>query len=117
MRTRFAEAGSLKVAPFDKAYDKTVGATVRMMRSADYASFLCDPAGVAAMILKVAKLGDMPVRILAGEDSYETGTGAERKPTCWRAMLPYNSGSTSFCVFKGEPVNYMQPFSTGLAEK
>jgi hypothetical protein len=78
MRTRFAEAGSLKVAPFDKAYDNTVGATVSMMRSPDYASFLCDPVGVAAMILKVAKLGDMPVRILAG---------ASRKPChrCSRA--------------------------------
>src|SRR6202035_4975926 len=31
----------------------------------------------AAMILKVAKLGDMPARILAGEDSYEMGTGAD----------------------------------------
>ena len=48
-----------------------------MMRSRDYASFLHDPAGVAAMILKVAKLGDMPARILAGEDSYEMGTGAD----------------------------------------
>src|ERR1700736_5068142 len=77
MRTRFAEAASLKVAPFDTAYDNTVGATVSMMRSRDYASFLHDPAGVAAMILKVAKLGDMPARILAGEDSYEMGTGAD----------------------------------------
>ena len=48
-----------------------------MMRSRDYASFRHDPAGVAAMILKVAKLGDMPARILAGEDSYEMGTGAD----------------------------------------
>jgi NAD(P)-dependent dehydrogenase (short-subunit alcohol dehydrogenase family) len=77
MRTRFAEAASLKVAQFDTAYDNTVGATVSMMRSRDYASFLHDPAGVAAMILKVAKLGDMPARILAGEDSYEMGTGAD----------------------------------------
>lgn len=77
MRTRFAEAASLKVAPFDTAYDNTVGATVSMMRSRDYASFLQDPAGVAAMILKVAKLGDMPARILAGEDSYEMGTGVD----------------------------------------
>src|SRR5260221_4139473 len=77
MRTRFAEAASLKVAPFDTAYDNTVGATVSMMRSRDYASLLHDPAGVAAMILKVAKLGDMPARILAGEDSYEMGTGAD----------------------------------------
>jgi short-subunit dehydrogenase len=77
MRTRFAEAASLKVAPFDTAYDNTVGATVSMMRSRDYASFLHDPAGVVAMILKVAKLADMPARILAGEDSYEMGTGAD----------------------------------------
>src|ERR1700737_4035487 len=36
MRTRFAEASSLKVTPFDLAYDGTVGATVAMMQPADY---------------------------------------------------------------------------------
>jgi len=76
MRTRFAEVGSLKVAPFNVAYDETVGATVSMMHSAGYTSLLGDPAGVAAMILRVAKLDDMPARILAGEDSYKMGTGA-----------------------------------------
>jgi NAD(P)-dependent dehydrogenase (short-subunit alcohol dehydrogenase family) len=75
MRTRFAEAGSLKVAPFDSAYNGTVGATVGMLRSAEYSSFLRDPDGVAAMILRVAKLV-MPARILAGEDSYQMGTDA-----------------------------------------
>jgi NAD(P)-dependent dehydrogenase (short-subunit alcohol dehydrogenase family) len=75
MRTRFAEAGSLKVAPFDAAYNDTLGATVGMLRSAEYASYLRDPAGVAAMILRVAKLEDMPARILAGADSYEMGIG------------------------------------------
>jgi NAD(P)-dependent dehydrogenase (short-subunit alcohol dehydrogenase family) len=45
MRTRFAEAGSLQVAPFDPAYDGTVGATVGMMRSPEYATVLRDPAG------------------------------------------------------------------------
>src|SRR6202023_920330 len=79
MRTRFAEAASLKVAPFDTAYDNTWGATVSMTRSRDYASFLRDPAGVAAMILKVAKLGDFPARILAGQDSYETGIDADAR--------------------------------------
>jgi NAD(P)-dependent dehydrogenase (short-subunit alcohol dehydrogenase family) len=77
MRTRFAEAGSLQVAPFDPAYDGTVGATVGMMRSPEYATVLRDPAGVAAMILKVAALDEMPARILAGADSYEMGTSAD----------------------------------------
>lgn len=39
MRTRFAEPSSLKVAPCHPAYDETVGATVRMMRSSEYAAF------------------------------------------------------------------------------
>ena len=77
MRTRFAEAGSLQVAPFDPAYEGTVGATVGMMRSPEYAAMLRDPAGVAAMILKVAALDEMPARILAGADSYEMGTSAD----------------------------------------
>lgn len=76
MRTRFAEVGSLQVTPFDADYDDTVGATVSMMRSSNYASLLGDPAGVAAMILQVAKLDNMPARILAGEDSFTMGTGA-----------------------------------------
>src|SRR6266403_2282330 len=76
MRTRFAEAGSLQVTPFDPAYEGTVGATVGMMRSPEYATGLRDPAGVAAMILKVAALDEMPARILAGADSYEMGTSA-----------------------------------------
>lgn len=76
MRTRFAEEGSLMVAPFIRAYDDTVGATVNMMRSPKYKSQLRDPAGVAAMILKVAGLNHMPTRILAGDDSFEMGTAA-----------------------------------------
>jgi NAD(P)-dependent dehydrogenase (short-subunit alcohol dehydrogenase family) len=77
MRTRFAEAGSLHVTPFDPAYAGTVGATIGMMRSPKYATVLRDPAGVAAMILKVAALDEMPARILAGADSYEMGTSAD----------------------------------------
>jgi short-subunit dehydrogenase len=79
MRTRFAEASSLKVTPFDPAYDGTVGATVAMMQSVDYASFLHDPAGHAAMVLKVAALEDAPARILAGEDAFAMGTAAGAK--------------------------------------
>ena len=33
MRTRFAESDSLKLAPFNVAYEETVGATLNMMRS------------------------------------------------------------------------------------
>jgi NAD(P)-dependent dehydrogenase (short-subunit alcohol dehydrogenase family) len=77
MRTRFAEAGSLQVVPFDTAYEETVGATVRMMRSPEYGALLRDPTGVAAMILKLADLDEMPVRILAGADSFEMGTSAD----------------------------------------
>jgi NAD(P)-dependent dehydrogenase (short-subunit alcohol dehydrogenase family) len=76
MRTRFAEAESLVVAPFSDAYEVTVGATVSMMRSQDYTARLRDPAGVAAMILELAGLVEMPVRLLAGADAYEMGTDA-----------------------------------------
>lgn len=77
MRTRFAESGSLVVAPFDQVYADTVGATVSMMRSPEYAAILRDPTGVAAMILKAAELNDMPVRLLAGADAYEMGIDAD----------------------------------------
>jgi NAD(P)-dependent dehydrogenase (short-subunit alcohol dehydrogenase family) len=79
MRTRFAEAGSLVVAPFDRAYEGTVGATVSMMRSPAYAAILQDPAGVASMILNLAGLDDMPVRLLAGADSFEMGICANAR--------------------------------------
>lgn len=76
MRTRFAEAGSLQVSPFNPAYEATVGATIGMMQSPTYNSILRDPDGVAAMILQVAALGTAPTRILAGADSLEMGIGA-----------------------------------------
>ncbi|AHI26345.1 short-chain dehydrogenase/reductase SDR [Komagataeibacter xylinus E25] len=90
MRTRFAEGGSLVVAACDPAYESTVGATAAMMRSAEYKKILHDPAGVAAMVLKVAALDEMPVRILAGEDAYEMGidAGARRRKADlrWEAL-------------------------------
>lgn len=76
MRTRFAEAGSLQVTPFDTAYDATVGATARMMRSPEYNAILRDPNSVAQMILQVAALKDAPSRILAGADSVDMGMAA-----------------------------------------
>lgn len=75
MRTRFAEAGSLQVSPFDAAYDNTVGATIAMMQSPDYTNMMHHPDGVASMILKVAALADAPSRILAGADSFDMGIG------------------------------------------
>jgi hypothetical protein len=48
-----------------------------MMRSPEYGALLRDPTGVAAMILKLADLDEMPVRILAGADSFEMGTSAD----------------------------------------
>jgi hypothetical protein len=69
MRTRFAEAASLKVTPWNTSYDPTVGSTVAAMTSPEYASHLCDPRGHAALVLKVADLESPPVRILAGEDA------------------------------------------------
>jgi short-subunit dehydrogenase len=76
MRTRFAEAGSLQVTPFDTAYDATVGATARMMRSPEYNAILRDPDSVAQMILQIAALKDAPSRILAGADSVDMGMAA-----------------------------------------
>ena len=69
MRTRFAEATSLKVTPSDPIYAETVGATVAMMQSPEYSSYLGDPAGHAALVLKVAELDTPPARVLAGEDA------------------------------------------------
>jgi NAD(P)-dependent dehydrogenase (short-subunit alcohol dehydrogenase family) len=66
MKTDFAEDTSLKVVPSNAVYDDTVGATVRMMKSPDYAARLGDPAKVANVILKVAGLEDPPLRLLIG---------------------------------------------------
>ena len=76
MRTRFAEAGSMKIAPFDHAYDATVGATVAMLRTPEYQAALRDPAGHAAVVLAAADLDDPPTRLLAGADSYDYGAAA-----------------------------------------
>lgn len=69
MRTRFAEATSLKVTPSDPVYAETVGATVAMMQSPEYGSYLGDPVGHASLVLKVVDLDTPPARILAGEDA------------------------------------------------
>lgn len=73
MRTRFAEAASLKVSPFDAAYEPTVGATLAMMTAPAYNAILRDPGAVASMILEVSALSSPPTRILAGADSFEMG--------------------------------------------
>jgi len=76
MKTRFADAASMKVSPFDGAYNSTVGETVAMMRSVDYQSYLHDPSGHAAMIIKLAECEDAPTRLLAGGDAYDMASGA-----------------------------------------
>jgi NAD(P)-dependent dehydrogenase (short-subunit alcohol dehydrogenase family) len=81
MRTDFAEASSLKVLESNGAYDETVGATVAMMTNAEYGASLGDPAAVAALILKVAELETPPVRILAGETTYNYATSVDRQRT------------------------------------
>jgi NAD(P)-dependent dehydrogenase (short-subunit alcohol dehydrogenase family) len=77
MRTRFAKPESQVLNPYPLSYEKTVGATVAMMHSEDYAAYLHDPAGHAAMIIRVAALTSPPTRILAGADAFEMGTSAD----------------------------------------
>lgn len=76
MRTRFAEASSLKVVASDPAYADTVGATIGMMQSPAYAGYLGDPKGHAAMVLALAASEHPPVRLLAGADALMYGTQA-----------------------------------------
>ncbi|WP_457095484.1 SDR family NAD(P)-dependent oxidoreductase [Lysobacter sp. P5_B9] len=76
MRTQFAEPTSFKILPSNPDYAHTVGATVTMMQSTEYYSYLSDPAGHAALILQVAGLGTSPTRLLAGQDAYAYGTQA-----------------------------------------
>ncbi|MBK4738369.1 SDR family NAD(P)-dependent oxidoreductase [Noviherbaspirillum pedocola] len=76
MRTRFAESSSLTVSEPDPAYAKTVGATIAMMQSSEYRSYLGDPAGHAVMVLALAELESPPVRILAGIDAVMYGVQA-----------------------------------------
>jgi NAD(P)-dependent dehydrogenase (short-subunit alcohol dehydrogenase family) len=90
MRTRFAEDASLTVIPSDPAYDKTVGATIGMMQSPEYGSYLGDPAGHAAFVLALAQLDTPPVRILAGADAVVFGAQASEQRTAsdaqWSAL-------------------------------
>ena len=79
MRTRFAKADSMEVAPFDAAYEKTVGATVAMMRSTQFSSIAKDPTTHAAIILRVAALETPPIRLLTGADAFEWGIGADTR--------------------------------------
>jgi len=94
MRTRFAQADSMAVAPFGAAYDETVGATVAMMRSPVFSSSAKDPSGHADMILKLASLENPPTRLLAGADAFEWGTGAENRRLAsdaqWEALSRYD---------------------------
>lgn len=90
MRTRFADAASLRVAPFDPAYDETVGATIRFMQSQDFHEVGHEPAGHAAMIVALAELPDPPVRLLAGADAQayaEAADGALRESDARWATL------------------------------
>lgn len=77
MRTRFAEAESLKVSPFDPVYEGTVGATVALMRSAEFAAAQQDPAAHAAAILELARMENPPLRLLAGADAFAYGTATD----------------------------------------
>jgi len=79
MRTRFAKADSMEVAPFDAAYENTVGATIATMRSTNFASAAKDPSNHAAIILKVAALDNPPTRLLVGADAFDWGTGADAR--------------------------------------
>jgi NAD(P)-dependent dehydrogenase (short-subunit alcohol dehydrogenase family) len=76
MRTRFAESTSLTVIEPDPVYAQTVGATIAMMQSPEYGSYLGKPEGHAAMVLALAGLESPPVRILAGADAVTYGIQA-----------------------------------------
>ncbi len=71
MKTDFAEDTSLKVVPSNSAYDDSVGATVRMLKSPNYTSQLGDPGKVANVILKVAGLEEPPLRLLIGTSTMQ----------------------------------------------
>lgn len=90
MRTRFAEPSSLEVIQPDPVYLDTVGATIAMMQSAEYKSYLGDPAGHAAMVLALAELETPPVRILAGADAVvygaEAGEHRSISDAQWKAL-------------------------------
>lgn len=90
MKTRFAEPQSLKISTFDRAYDATVGATVAMMQSPEFAAAQHDPDGHASMILALASLDNPPSRLLAGADAYDYGVGADAARSAsdsrWQAL-------------------------------
>jgi NAD(P)-dependent dehydrogenase (short-subunit alcohol dehydrogenase family) len=71
MKTDFAEDSSLKLVSSNAVYDATVGATARMMKSAEYADQLGDPAKVANVILEVAALEQPPLRLLIGSGTMQ----------------------------------------------
>jgi NAD(P)-dependent dehydrogenase (short-subunit alcohol dehydrogenase family) len=71
MKADFAEARSLKLVSSNAVYDDTVGAAARMMKSAEYAAQLGDPARVANVILEVAALEQPPLRLLIGSGTMQ----------------------------------------------
>lgn len=77
MKTDFAEDSSLTIIPGRPVYDETVGATVKMMKSADVISSYQDPSRVASVILKVAQLEQPPLRLLIGGNNFAYATQAD----------------------------------------
>jgi NAD(P)-dependent dehydrogenase (short-subunit alcohol dehydrogenase family) len=68
MRTDWA-GSSMTVHPVSPAYEPTVGAIIRMLRSSVVQRAAGDPAKVADAVLTVAGLDEPPVRLLLGSDA------------------------------------------------
>lgn len=79
MRTRFVEPTSLKIAPFQDHYGRTVGAIVGAITKPDYTPSLPDPREHAEIVLSAADLTDPPVRLLAGADAVAFAQGAAER--------------------------------------
>lgn len=78
MKTDFAEDSSMVILPTSPAYEATVGATVRMMKSPQYLEHYADPADVAAVVMKLAEVAEPPVRLLVGGGNYEYARAVEQ---------------------------------------
>jgi len=77
MRTDWA-GSSMRVPPISEPYRPTVGAIAAMHSENGSDDALGDPAKVAQVVLKVAKMAEPPLRLILGSEAYAYATAAAK---------------------------------------
>ena len=96
MKTDFAEDASLTIVPSGAAYDATAGATARMMKAPNYLESYADPAGIAAVVMRVAGLDEPPLRLVLGRGMLDYAKSFEQARAdadeLWKGMASTADG-------------------------